>query len=285
MTSVRKFMFETDFDAAPGAVPASAARVAATPAAKTKPSKAAEPVPAEPLPPPPPPEPTFTAAELKAAAEKARAEAMQTGEAKGRAAAMAEIEQRIASAASAIQGQVTALQQDVATDRAAILSEATAVALAILAKMLPAYTRSGGLAEIEAVLKGCLLDQRREQRLVVRVSPDLLPALETRIQGLSADTGFEGRLFLIADERLGAADCSVEWADGGLERHADAIWRDVSAALDRCLALQGIPAPMPPAPTEPTPAEPTPAEAASAEAHTEHDSADPATSEDLTRSE
>jgi flagellar assembly protein FliH len=287
VTSVRKFMFETDFDALPVADAGSAARAEAKhPLFKPK-AKEPPPPPAEPAPPPPPPEPTFSEAEVKAASDKARAEGTKAGEAKGRATAMAEIEQRIASALTAMQGQVTAMQQDAATDRATILSEATTIALAILEKMLPAYTRQGGLAEIEAVLTRCLLDQRREQRLVVRVSPDLLPALEPRIQGLSGETGFEGRLFLIADERLGAADCSVEWADGGLERHADAIWRDVSAALDRCLALQGIPAPAELNSAETSETAPAPGSGNTESVNTETaetETAEPA-SEDLTRSE
>src|SRR5690606_8855129 len=159
---------------------------------------------------------------------------------KGRETAKAEIEQRIAAALDSVLAQVTTLQAECATDRQAILGDATALAMAILRKMLPEFSRRGGLAEIESVIERCLRDQRREPRLVARVTPDLLPALEPRMAALSANAAFEGRLFLIADERLGPADCTVEWADGGMERHADAIWADISATLDRCLGLQGI---------------------------------------------
>lgn len=248
MTSVRKFMFETDFDAPSVNGPAGAASASAALAAKAKAKAAAlkePPAPVEPPPPPPPPAPTFSEGELKAATDKARKDGQTAGEARGRDAARAEIEQRIAAALDAIVAQVTALQTQFATDRQAILADATSLAMAILRKMLPEFSRRGGLTEIETVIDGCLRDQRREPRLVARVAPDLLPALEPRMAALSANAAFEGRLFLIADERMGPADCTVEWADGGMERHADAIWADISAALDRCLGLQGI---------EPTPA-------------------------------
>lgn len=236
MASVRKFMFDTDFDAETGAE----ARSAARPAAKPKPTVKEPPAPAEPAPPPPPPEPTFSEADVKAAADKARAEGQKTGEAKGRNAAMAEIEQRVALTLQSIADDVVTLQTRFATDRQAILGDASALALAILKKVLPEFSRRGGLDEVEALLVRCLQEQRREPRLVARVAPDLATELEARITSLTANAGFEGRLYVIADDRLGPTDCALEWADGGMERHADAIWTEVSAALDRCLALQGI---------------------------------------------
>lgn len=252
MATVRKFMFENDFDAVAGAAAGSAsarpdapAKAAAKSSAKPSAKEAAQAAPPEPVEPPPPPEPTFSEAELKAAAAKARAEGQRSGEAKGRAAAAAEAEQRSAAALESIAGQIAALQAGLAHDRAAILADASALALAILRKMLPEFSRRGGIAEIEAALEQCLRDQRHEARLVARVAPDLVPLLEPGLTALSAKTAFEGRLFLIPDDRLGPADCAIEWADGGLERHADALWGEIAAALDRCLSLQGV-APSPP---------------------------------------
>ena len=241
MSSVRKFMFDTDFDAPSVNGPAGGeARSAARPAAKAKPTAKEPPAPVEPAPPPPPPAPTFSEAELKAATDKARAEGQKAGETKGRNAAMAEIEQRVAITLQGIADDVVQLQSQFAADRQAILGDASLLALAILKKMLPELSRRGGLAEVEAQLARCLLEQRREPRLVARVSPEFAPLLEPRIAALSATAGFEGRLQVTADDRLGPTDCAVEWADGGMERHAEEIWAEVSGALERCLVLQGI---------------------------------------------
>ena len=230
MKTVRKFLFDNDFDAGSDA-----------PAQKVVRKKAEAPVePSPPPPPPPPPEPTFTEAELAAAIAEATAKGFKDGQAKGRTEAQAQVEAQIANALSAIGKQTAAMAAGLAQDRAAILGEAAGLALAMMRKLLPEFSRRGGLAEVEATIERCLVDQRREKRLNIRVPADLLPLLQAKIADLAAEKHFEGRTNLIGDPALQGASCLIEWADGGLERHGDAIWRDVSAALDRCLVTQGI---------------------------------------------
>lgn len=232
MKTVRKFLFENDFDAG-----------SAMPARNVVRKKAEAPL-EPPPPPPPPPEPTFTESELAAAVAEAKAAALKEGRSKGKADAQAElaaqIESQIAKALSGIGNQVATMVASLSLDRAALLSEAAGLALAMTRRILPELTRRGGLAEVEATIERCLIDQRREKRLNIRVPVDLLPALQAKIADLAAEKHFEGRTNLIGDPALTGASCQVEWADGGLERHGDAIWRDVAAALDRCLASQGI---------------------------------------------
>ncbi|MBK8160558.1 MAG: hypothetical protein IPK59_17900 [Rhodospirillaceae bacterium] len=237
MKTVRKFMFETDFDDAPEASPRGPAR---------KVKAEAAPVVEPPPPPPPPPAPTFSEAELAAAVAEARASGLKEGISKGRTEAQAQIEAQIASALGSITGDVAALTAKLTTDRATILGEAAGLALAMTAKMLPEFTRRGGLAEVEAVIEQCLVDLRREPRLNVRVPADLLQALQAKITEMANAQHFEGRVTLLSDPTLSGASCRIEWADGGLERHDTTIWQQVSAALDRCLTLQGIvPVPQP----------------------------------------
>lgn len=231
MKTVRKFLFETDFDDADSAAPQSLAR-------KAK-SEADAVVEASP-PPPPPPEPTFSEAELAEARGAAHAKGLKEGIAKGRSEAQAQIESQIASTLTALNNQVAVLKAELAMDRAAILGEAASLAMAMTRKMLPEFTRRGALTEVEAVIERCLVDLRREPRLTARIPMALLPELEAKIASLTAGKGFEGRMGLVGDDSLSGASCRIEWADGGLERHGDAIWHQVSAALDRCLTLQGI---------------------------------------------
>lgn len=233
MKTVRKFLFETDFDAAEAAA-------APVPARKGK-TEAAAAVVEPPPPPPPPPEPTFTAAELEEARTAGHTKGLKEGTAKGRSDAQAQIEAQIASVLATLNAQVAAMKSDLTQDRTAILGEAAALAFAMTRKMLPEFTRRGGLAEVEAVIERCLVDLRREPRLTARVPQALLPDLEAKIATIAAGKHFEGRLNLAGDADLSDASCIIEWADGGLERHSDAIWQQVSAALDRCLGLQDIP--------------------------------------------
>ncbi|WP_374377231.1 hypothetical protein [Dongia sp.] len=233
MTTVRKFLFENDFDATQAA-PRAVVR-------KAKPEPAAV---VEPPPPPPPPEPTFSEAELSAAVADAKAAALKEGltkgKAEGKAEAQAQIEAQIAAGLASIGSQVAAMSATLSLDRATLLSEAAGLALAMTRKMLPEFSRRGGLAEVEKTIEQCLVDQRRESRLNVRVPADLLPALQAKIGEIAADQHFEGRVNLLSDAGLNGASCRIEWADGGLERRADSVWQEVAAALDRCLATHGI---------------------------------------------
>lgn len=230
MKTVRKFLFDNDFDAGTDAPARNVVR--------KKAEAPAEPPP--PPPPPPPPEPTFSEAQLAAAVAEAKAKALKDGQAKGKADAQAQIEAQISGALGNIGSQIATMATNLTEDRSAILGEAAGLALAMMRKILPEFSRRGGLAEVEATIERCLVDQRREKRLNIRVPADLLPALQAKIADLAAEKHFEGRANLIGDPTLQGASCLIEWADGGLERKSDAIWRDVSAALERCLATQGI---------------------------------------------
>ena len=234
MSTVRKFLFDNDFDAANPLVARNAARKS------SREAEAAQEPPPPPPPPPSPPEPIFSEAELNAAVAAAKDKAMKDGLAKGKADAQAQIEAAIASTLSGIGKQVSEFTARFAQDRETLLSEAAGLALAMTRKLLPELNRRGGLTEIEATIERCLIDQRREPRLTVRVPADLLPALLAKIDDLAAAKHFDGKIQLVADPSLKHADCRIEWADGGLERNGEAIWRHVSAALDRCLATQGI---------------------------------------------
>ncbi|MDY0870562.1 FliH/SctL family protein [Dongia rigui] len=227
---VRKFLFDNDFDAGN--------EMPARNVVRKKVEAPAEPPP--PPPPPPPPEPTFSEAELAAAVAEAKAKALKDGQAKGKADAQAQIEAQIANVLGNIGSQIATMTAALAQDRSVILGEAAGLAMAMMRKMLPEFTQRGGLVEVEAIIERCLIDQRREKRLNIRVPADLLPALQAKIAELAAEKHFEGRVNLIADAALQPASCQIEWADGGLERNGEAIWRDVSAALDRCLTTQGI---------------------------------------------
>jgi flagellar assembly protein FliH len=231
LKTVRKFLFDNDFDAGN--------ELPARNVVRKKVVAPAEPAPPPP-PPPPPPEPTFSEAELAAAVAEAKAKGLKDGQAKGKADAQAQIEAQIASVLGNIGGEIAAMTATLAQDRSTILGEAAGLAMAMMRKMLPEFTQRGGLAEVEATLERCLVDQRREKRINIRVPAELLPPLQAKIADLAAEKHFEGRVNLIGDPALQRASCQIEWADGGLERNGEAIWRDVSAALERCLTTQGI---------------------------------------------
>ncbi|MBX6322342.1 MAG: flagellar assembly protein FliH, partial [Rhodospirillaceae bacterium] len=67
----------------------------------------------------------------------------------------------------------------------------------------------------------------------VRLHDSLLDPLRERLDAVAAGAGFEGRIVILADPAMPVGDCRVEWADGGIERDTDRLWRDIEAALAR----------------------------------------------------
>lgn len=226
MAVVRKFLFDNDFGAAPES-PTPGARVAVDKAAggsSTQPQRPAAPV--------------FSEAEMQGACDMARRQGEEAGMARGRAEAIAAFDKQIAGALTTIAQQVAAIAKATASEAEAAGKSAD-LALAIARKLFPALAQRDGMTEIEAVLSQCLASLKQEPRLVAYVSAAQLDALQARLGELTGASGFEGRVVLIADEKMAESDCRVEWADGGVERDAGQIWRTIEEALTRYLAVEG----------------------------------------------
>lgn len=181
--------------------------------------------------------PVFTGAEVEAAREAGRTE--------GRAAALAEAaraqEERTASALETLGHGIGTL----IAARAELLREAEgqaiAVLRAVLQKAVPALCRKEPLAEIEALVTGCLADVVDEPRLVLRVNDRLFDAVQGRIAGVLQAGGYAGKIVLLADAALEEGDGRVEWADGGAERDTRRMAQDIDALLARALAAPAPP--------------------------------------------
>jgi flagellar assembly protein FliH len=121
--------------------------------------------------------------------------------------------------------------------------EAAALSLAIARKLVPTLLDQQPLAEVEALLRENLSQLINEPRIVVRVPDALVDALGQTIDALAQTNGFAGRVVLLPDATLSGSDCRMEWADGGVERDTDDIWRDIEAGLARLLQVPGGPVP------------------------------------------
>lgn len=236
MAVVRKFLFDNDFGAAPetpasGAHPAPAAgkgadKSAGKPMSRTEPQR-----------PVVPEAPMFSEAEMQGACDMARRQGEETGAARGRAEAVAAFDKQIAAALAAIGQQVSAIAKATESEAEAA-GKSVDLALAIAKKLYPALAERDGIAEIAAVLAQCLTSLKQEPRLVAYVNPAQLDALQARLAELTGASGFEGRVVLIADEKMAESDCRVEWADGGVERDSGQIWRAIEETLTRYLAVE-----------------------------------------------
>lgn len=235
MANVRKFLFDTSFDAPP---------------APDEPDvDEAEDAAPEPEPPPPPP-PTFSQEEMA----EARAEAQAAGREEGLNEATAGIERRAASALEAVDTRLGLLAETQAAANAAVEREAVAVALAVARKMLPELAARNALAEVSRAVEEALALIREEPRVTVRVAPDLVEALEARLTEAAGRGGFAGRVTVAGDPAIGGADCRIDWVTGGAERDAQALWNEIDAIVVRNLGQpQGAPEPAAEPESEPDP--------------------------------
>lgn len=220
--TVRKFLFDHDFDDA-------------------RPAKKPDPTPQAAAPPPPPPPaapppPTFSAADLA----KARTQGYQEGEKAGRAAgiqagkgeAEAQFNRQMQQALQKLADGVHALMVDRQDLEAARTRDPLLITLAIVRRLWPELVRRHGLDEIEALVASCLGDLTDEPKLMVRVHASVLDPVRERVETLARERGFEGRLVIAGHDRIPPGNCHVEWATGG-------ALRDIEAALAQIEAIAG----------------------------------------------
>lgn len=213
MGAMRKFLFETNFDKA------EARSVAGANGPEAKPLV------------------SLTEDQI----EEIRAEAHQQGRLRGLDEARTAAEALMAQAVVRIDERLKDAFAALEAEKDAIKRDAVQAAIAIMRKLVPGFSRTANLTEIEALIASCLSTAIDEPRIVVRVQDALLDLLKERIAELVERAGFAGRVVLIADENLGSADCRVEWADGGAERDTEWLWSQIDGMVNRYLASLSVP--------------------------------------------
>lgn len=201
MPSISKFLFDTSFDGPGG--------------------KAA--------PPPKPVKRNYTAAELEAEKGKAFAEGHNSGVAEAANEAAA----RTAAATQAIANRFGELFTQLDRHHAESTQTAVSAAVAMTRKLLPALSRSAAGAEIEALIRDCLGRLHNEPKIVVRLHDSMVDSFRERLETMASDSGFSGRVVVVAEPRVAPADARIEWADGGVERNTEHVWQEIEAIIER----------------------------------------------------
>lgn len=163
----------------------------------------------------------------RAELDAAREEGMRAGAAQERATS----ERLQAEALTLISQRLEAIAQQQAAAIEGLSKEAIALALVVARKVATHLISQQPSVEIEGLFADCLQQLIDEPRIAVRVPDALLDGLKGRIEEISAGCGFEGKVVLLADPSLSASDCTLEWADGGAERNAEAIWSDIETRI------------------------------------------------------
>src|SRR5262249_10269999 len=96
------------------------------------------------------------------------------------------------------------------------------------------------LGEITGLVKDCFAHLVATPHLVVRINDQLYDVARERIEKLAKQSGFEGRLVILAEPDIPTGDCRIEWADGGVVLERDAIETKINELVGRYMASRNL---------------------------------------------
>ncbi|HXH44836.1 MAG TPA: FliH/SctL family protein [Bradyrhizobium sp.] len=177
-----------------------------------------------------------TAAEIAQKVAEAEARAYQDGFAAGQREAKAESDRRIALAMEEINIAIRGVASGIGNIETRMETEAVEVAVAVAKKLCADLVAAEPLGEVVALVKDCFSHLVATPHLVVRVNDALYEAAREKIERLARQSGFEGRLVILAEPEIATGDCRIEWADGGVVLERGAIAAKIDEMVGRYIA-------------------------------------------------
>ena len=95
-------------------------------------------------------------------------------------------------------------------------------------------------ADVEEALREAMHQAIAEPRITLRAAPNVVEAIKDKLEELSLEVGYEGRLVATADPTIGGADCRIEWRGGGAERSMQKIEEAIEEVISRHLSQTGM---------------------------------------------
>jgi flagellar assembly protein FliH len=115
-------------------------------------------------------------------------------------------------------------------------TEAVDVAVAVARKLCSDLIAAEPLAEITRLVADCFSHLVSTPHLVVRINDTLYDGARERIEKLATQSGFAGRLVILAEPDIPTGDCRIEWADGGVVLERAAIEAKINELVGRYMA-------------------------------------------------
>jgi flagellar assembly protein FliH len=115
-------------------------------------------------------------------------------------------------------------------------TEAVDVAVAVARKLCGELIAREPLGEVTALVSDCFAQLVSAPHLVVRVNEALYEVAHERIDRLAKQSGFAGRLVILAEPEIETGDCRLEWADGGVVLERAAIETKIDELVGRYMA-------------------------------------------------
>ena len=180
-----------------------------------------------------------SAAEVAQKIAETEARAYQAGFDAGQREAKAESDRRVALAMEEIQIGVQGIASRFSNIETRMETEAVDVAIAVARKLCAGLVDREPLGEIMALVKDCFSHLVATPHLVVRINDALYEDAREKIERLAKQSGFEGRLVILAEPEIATGDCRIEWADGGVVLERGAIAAKIDELVGRYIAASG----------------------------------------------
>jgi flagellar assembly protein FliH len=177
-----------------------------------------------------------TEAEIAQKVAAAEARAYRDGFDAGQREAKAESDRRAALALEEIKIAMQGIAARLANVEGRMETEAVDVAIAVARKLCAELIAAEPLGEIMGLVKDCFSHLVATPHLVVRINDQLYESAHERIERLAKQSGFEGRLVILAEPEVATGDCRIEWADGGVVLERTAIDAKIDELVARYMA-------------------------------------------------
>ena len=115
-------------------------------------------------------------------------------------------------------------------------TEAVEVAVAVARKLCEELIAAEPLGEITGLVQECFSQLVATPHLVVRINDQLYEMAHEKIERLAKQSGFAGRLVILAEPEIATGDCRIEWADGGVVRERASVEAKISEFVGRYIA-------------------------------------------------
>ncbi|WP_296987906.1 FliH/SctL family protein [Thalassospira sp. UBA1131] len=238
MTAIEKFTFSLSFDDADNVI-RSAGKEDEHYELSTKKKKKKE----EEAPPPPPPVYTEEqGAQMVADAEKRGheqgfAEGHKQGFDEAHQQIMASLEKAVGDVESEIAEKLAQIDEQQKRANAKINEDAIHVALGVIRKLAPAWSKQYQMTEIEDIVRQCLANLFEAPKVMIKVNPELETEVGAAAQRIADSRGFSGKVVVVGEPDVAMGDCQVSWGDGTAVRDSARIWSEINAIIDNALTL------------------------------------------------
>ncbi|MGO9360781.1 MAG: FliH/SctL family protein [Xanthobacteraceae bacterium] len=178
-------------------------------------------------------------AEVAQQIAEAEARGFRAGHDAGSNEATVENGRRLSQALADIARSIGVVAQQLTGAEARMETEAVDVAVAVARKLCGALIAAEPLSEAMALVSDCFRHLTSTPHLVVRINDQLYDAARHDIERLAKQSGFEGRLVILAEPEIAGGDCRIEWADGGVVLDRTATEAKIDELVGRYMASRG----------------------------------------------